>query len=150
MKRRTPRCNLTDTLFPYTTLVRFPGPKGSAWLDTSIRGDVRGGTGIINNKLYVGVRVWNHKQVVKDPSSGKDVARLNPESEWIRNEVPDLRIVNDALWEAVKRQQDDIGRRYAAAKEAAKARALHGKRRPARSEEHTSELQSLMRNSYAG
>src|SRR3546814_1649247 len=69
--------------------------------------------------------------VVKDPSSGKDVARLNPESEWIRNEVPDLRIVNDALWEAVKRQQDDIGRRYAAVKEAAKARALHGKRRPA-------------------
>lgn len=109
----------------------IPGPKGSAWRDTSIRGDVRRGTGIINNELYVGVRVWNHKQVVKDPSSGKDVARLNPESEWIRNEVPDLRIVNDALWEAVKRQQDDIGRRYAAVKEAAKARALHGKRRPA-------------------
>ncbi len=49
--------------------------------DTSIRGDVRRGTGIINNELYVGVRVWNHKHYVTDPGSGKSVTCFNPESE---------------------------------------------------------------------
>src|SRR3546814_5831059 len=77
----------------------IPGPKGSAWRDTGIRGDVRRGTGIINNELYAGVRVWNHKHYVKDPGKGKSVNRLNPETEWIRNAVPDLRIVGEDLWE---------------------------------------------------
>ncbi|WOF42414.1 recombinase family protein [Sphingopyxis indica] len=109
----------------------IPGPKGIAWRDTSIRGDARRGTGIINNELYVGVRVWNHKHYVKDPATGKSVTRLNPESEWIRKEVPELRIVSDELWAAVKRQQEDIARCYAAVKQAAQARTLHAKRRPA-------------------
>src|SRR3546814_761019 len=87
-------------------LVRSSGPSGKPWRDTSIRGNARRGLGIINNELYVGVRVWNHKHKVKDPTTGKDVTRLNPESEWIRKEVPDLRIITDDLWEAAKRQQD--------------------------------------------
>ena len=106
-------------------------PTGKAWRDTSIRGDVRRGTGILNNELYVGVRVWNHKHSVKDPSTGKEVMRLNPESEWIRNAVPELRIVSDELWAAVKRQQEIIADRYVGIKEAAQARSLHQARRPA-------------------
>jgi hypothetical protein len=81
------------------------GPTRKPWRDTSIRGDVRRGSGIINNELYVGVRVWNHKQGIKNPNSGKTVTRLNPESEWVRVEASDLRIVSDVLWEAAKRQQ---------------------------------------------
>ncbi|OWQ92411.1 recombinase family protein [Sphingopyxis witflariensis] len=108
-----------------------PGPKGLAWRDTSIRGDARRGTGILNNELYVGVRAWNHKHSVKDPSTGKEVMRLNPESEWIRNAVPDLRIVSDDLWEAAKRQQQMLVERYAAVKEAAQSRSAQGLRRPA-------------------
>lgn len=107
------------------------GPAGKPWRDTSIRGDVRRGTGILNNELYVGVRVWNHKHSVKDPSTGKEVTRLNPESEWIRNAVPELRIVSDALWQAVKRQQQMLAERYALVKEAAQSRSAQGLRRPA-------------------
>ncbi|HEV7342475.1 MAG TPA: recombinase family protein [Sphingopyxis sp.] len=107
------------------------GPTVKAWRDTSIRGDVRRGTGILNNELYVGVRVWNHKHSVKDPSSGKEVMRLNPESEWIRNAAPELRIVSDELWAAVKRQQDIVADRYVGIKKAAQARSLHQARRPA-------------------
>jgi DNA invertase Pin-like site-specific DNA recombinase len=107
------------------------GPAGKSWRDTSIRGDVRRGTGIINNELYVGVRVWNHKHSVTDPGSGKSVTRFNPESEWIRNEVPELRIVADDLWEAAKRQQQALAERHAGIREAAQARALVGARRPA-------------------
>lgn len=106
------------------------GPAGRPWRDTSVRGDVRRGTGILNNELYVGVRVWNHKHSVKDPSTGRTVTRLNPESEWIRREVPDLRIVSEALW-AIKRQQEALAGRYGGIKQAAQVRALHGTRRPA-------------------
>ncbi len=107
------------------------GPKGVAWRDTTIRGDVRRGTGILNNELFVGVRAWNHKHSVKDPSSGKEVMRLNPESEWIRNEVPELRIVSDTLWEAVKRQQRVLAERFSSVKQAAQSRSTQGMRRPA-------------------
>ncbi len=107
------------------------GPAAKAWRDTSIRGDVRRGTGILNNELYVGVRVWNHKHGVKDPSTGKEVMRLNPESEWIRNAVPELRIVSDELWAAAKRQQEIVADRYVGIKKAAQARSLHHARRPA-------------------
>ena len=108
-----------------------PGPKGIAWRDTTIRGDVRRGTGILNNELYAGVRTWNHKHSVKDPSSGKEIMRLNPESEWIRNEVPELRIVGDELWQAAKRQQQLLAERYASVKQAAQSRSAQGLRRPA-------------------
>ena len=109
----------------------IPGPKGLAWRDTSIRGDVRRGTGIINNELYLGVRVWNHKHYVTEPGTGKTITRFNPESEWIRNEVPELRIVSDELWQAAKRQQQALAERNAGMKEAAQARALLNARRPA-------------------
>ena len=107
------------------------GPAGHAWRDTSICGDVRRGTGIINNEPYVGVRVRNHKQGVTDPGTGKSVTRFSPESEWIRNEVPELRIVDDALWQAAKRQQRVVAERHADIKAAAQARALQRTRRPA-------------------
>lgn len=109
----------------------IPGPSGKAWRDTSIRGEARRGTGILNNELYVGVRVWNHRHTVKDPSTGKTVTRLNPQSEWVRSEVPHLRIVSDELWQAVKREQQRLAERYAGVKQAAQKRALHDARRPA-------------------
>lgn len=109
----------------------IPGPSGKAWRDTSIRGEARRGTGLLNNELYVGIRVWNHRHTVKDPSTGKTVTRLNPESEWVRREVPHLRIVTDELWQAAKRQQQELAERYASVKHAVQSRALHNARRPA-------------------
>jgi hypothetical protein len=41
----------------------------------------------------------------------KRVARLNAESEWIRQEVAHLRIIDDALWAAVKDRQQGIRKR---------------------------------------
>jgi site-specific DNA recombinase len=45
---------------------------------------------------------------VKDPASGRRVSRLNPPEAWIVEDVPDLRIIDDALWEAVKARQAEI------------------------------------------
>ncbi|MFE3839597.1 recombinase family protein, partial [Pseudogemmobacter sonorensis] len=86
----------------------IPGPLGRAWGDTSIRGHRNRGTGIVNNELYAGVLVWNRLRFVKDPSTGKRVSRPNPETAWIRTEVPHLRIVDDVLWNAVRERQKQI------------------------------------------
>ena len=84
-----------------------PGPNGKPWGDITIRGHVKRGTGLVNNELYVGRLIWNRLRYVKDPSTGKRVSRLNPESAWITTEVPELRIVDDALWLAVRARQAD-------------------------------------------
>jgi len=86
----------------------IPGPLGRAWGDTSIRGHKTRGTGIINNELYTGMLVWNRLRFVKDPSTGKRVSRPNPQSEWIRTEVPHLRIVDEELWNSVRARQQQI------------------------------------------
>ena len=82
-----------------------PGPRGVAWSPSTIHGHARRGTGILNNELYIGRSVWNRRQFVKDPDTGKRVARPNPSSEWITKDVPELRIVDDDLWQAAKARQ---------------------------------------------
>lgn len=86
----------------------IPGPLGRAWGDTSIRGHVSRGTGIINNELYAGVLVWNRQRYIKDPSTGRRVSRINPESQWIRTEVSHLRIVDDELLNPTRVRQKQI------------------------------------------
>ena len=85
-----------------------PGPRGKQWTPSTIYGNRRRGTGLINNELYIGRLVWNRQRFMKDPDTGKRVARLNPESEWIVKDVPELRIVDDALWQSVKDRQKDL------------------------------------------
>ena len=48
-----------------------PGPDGRPWRDTTIRGQVDRGTGILNNSLYVGRLEWNRCSYIKDPTTGK-------------------------------------------------------------------------------
>ena len=91
----------------------IPGPEGKLWIDTTIRGHVKRGTGIINNELYIGRLIWNRLRYVKDPSTGKRVSRLNPDSAWIITDVPELRIIDDTLWQAVRARQDEIAEQYA-------------------------------------
>ena len=82
-----------------------PGPRGRAWDKSTIHGNPRRGTGILNNEIYIGRLVWNRQSFVKDPQTGKRQARPNPEAEWITTEVPDLRIIDQDLWERVKARQ---------------------------------------------
>jgi site-specific DNA recombinase len=84
---------------------RIPGPNGRQWRDTTIRGQIDRGTGILNNSLYVGRIEWNRCSYVKDPKSGKRVARPNPKDLWEIVNVPKLRVVDDDLWKAVKLRQ---------------------------------------------
>lgn len=85
-----------------------PGPQGGLWRDTTIRGHRTRGTGLVNNELYIGRLVWNRQRYIKDPETGKRLARSNPPAEWIVEEVPHLRIVDQDLWDAVRRRQAEI------------------------------------------
>jgi site-specific DNA recombinase len=87
----------------------IPGPRGTLWRDSAIRGHRVRGTGLLNNELYIGRLVWNRLRYVKDPGSGRRVSRRNPPESWIIEDVPHLRIVDDALWERVKTRQGAIG-----------------------------------------
>ena len=86
----------------------IPGPRGQAWRDTAIRGHRLRGTGLLNNELYIGRLVWNRLRYIKDPETGRRVSRLNSKIDWIITEVPELRIIDDALWTRVKHRQGEI------------------------------------------
>ena len=86
----------------------IPAPNGGDWGFSTINGNPKRGTGILNNEMYVGQLIWNRQRFLKDPDSGKRQARLNPKDEWVIHEVPDLRIVDEALWEQAKSRQSDV------------------------------------------
>ena len=86
------------------------GPSGRDWGASTIYGNRQRGIGILNNELYIGRLIWNRQRFIKDPDTGKRVARPNPESEWVIHEVPELRIIDQDLWEAVKAKQGEINR----------------------------------------
>jgi site-specific DNA recombinase len=83
-----------------------PGPRGGQWNASTVRGDPKKATGILNNPLYVGRLVWGRRQWRRNPDSEKRERRyrLREHSEWIEVAVPDLRIVDDAQWSAVRAQ----------------------------------------------
>ena len=92
----------------------IPAPRSGkgtgSWTASTISGNWQRGTGILNNELYVGVRVWNRLNYGKDPVTGKRVSRPNPPEAWVTEAVPELRIVDDGLWDAVKARQETTRR----------------------------------------
>ena len=111
----------------------IPGPSGRLWNDSTIRGHAKRGTGLLNNELYIGRLVWNRLRYVKNPETGKRVSRLNPPEQWIITNVPELRIVDDALWQAVKDRQGKLAEKHAtviAAVREAHANRLNDTHRP--------------------
>ena len=75
----------------------IPGAKGRLWSDSVLRGHAKRGTGMLDNDLYIGRLVWNRQHFMKNPDTGKRVARVNPPEEWMVVEVPEPRIVGDGM-----------------------------------------------------
>ena len=84
------------------------GPTGKAWGPSTLNGNRQRGTGILNNELYIGRLIWNRSRYMKDPETGKRISRMNPEDKWIVQDVPELRIVDQALWDRVKARQAEL------------------------------------------
>jgi DNA invertase Pin-like site-specific DNA recombinase len=84
------------------------GPSGRPWSNTTLRGQPDRGTGLLNNAIYKGELQWNKCSYVKDPRTGKRIARPNTPDKWERQQVEHLRIIDDALWESAKARQSAI------------------------------------------
>ena len=84
----------------------IPGPRGGRWNQSSIRGDPKKLVGILHNPLYRGELVWGRREWRRDPDSETRARRyrIREETEWIRVEVPDLQIIDRALWKKVDRE----------------------------------------------
>jgi site-specific DNA recombinase len=91
-----------------------PGPRGGEWTPSAIYGDRRSRDGILCQELYIGVRVYNRRSFKKHPDTARRSGRLNPESEWLREPVSELRIIDDALWAAVQNRQKAVSAEPAA------------------------------------
>lgn len=81
------------------------GPSGGMWNVSALLGSPKRRNGLLHNELYRGTIVYNRQRFVKDPATGKRVSRPNPESEWLRQEVPELRIIDDDLWMKAQAQR---------------------------------------------
>ena len=86
-----------------------PGPSGGTWNVSALIGSPKRRNGLLNNELYRGTIVYNRQRFLKDPATGKRVSRANPESEWQRQDVPELRIIDEDLWLRVQRLRESRG-----------------------------------------
>jgi hypothetical protein len=104
-----------------------PGPRGGQWNASTIRGDPAKLVGILNNPLYVGRLVWGRRQWRKNPDSEKRERRyrLRNRAEWVQVAVPDLRIIDDGLFEAARSEIERRKRAPQANSPAGRPRARH-------------------------
>ena len=77
---------------------RAPAPRAQqgrphAWAPSSVRA-------VLYRELHRGEIVWNRTK--KRDSWGVKCQRSRPESEWLRVPAPDLRIVDEELWQAAR------------------------------------------------
>lgn len=79
-----------------------PAPRGGTWTCSALYGCPRKGSGILNNELYIGRYVWNRAQWIKDPETGRRTRIDRPPHEWRIDARPELRIVSDDAWHAVR------------------------------------------------
>lgn len=78
------------------------------WRDTTIRGHATCRTGILRNATYIGRPEWNKQTYLRNPDTGKRVARVRPDADRIVIEAPALRIVAQTDWDAVHTRLDAI------------------------------------------
>lgn len=81
---------------------KVPAPRGNSWALSALYGSPAKGTGILNNVMYIGQYIWNRSQWVKDPDSKVRKRVERPRHEWKTAVRPELRIVDDVLWNKVR------------------------------------------------
>ena len=68
---------------------------------------------ILRNEKYAGVWVWNKTRFLKDPDTGRRRPIPRPVEDWIRQDRPELRILEPSLWEGVQARLRAIEETYA-------------------------------------
>ena len=88
----------------------IPGPSDKGWTASTIIGNRKRGTGILNNQLYIGKQVWNRLTYRRDPQTRKRVSQINSSDQWIVSEIPELRVITDDQWDQAQEQQKQRSR----------------------------------------
>ena len=94
-------------------------PRGRTWNASTINGSSQRGNGIVRNEIYIGRIVWGKVRMDTNPETGRRISRPADGSEVMTAEAPELRLVDDALWQRVQ-----------AVNETKAALKSHQKRRP--------------------
>jgi site-specific DNA recombinase len=104
----------------------------SGWLASAIHGDITRGSGILNNRRYVGVVLWGRSQWSRGAadSSKRHMTMNGKPLQQTMDER--LRIVPQALWERVKARQAHTRRTVGARVKGALPRNAPGAGRPPR------------------
>ena len=58
---------------------RVPGPFGGAWSPSTVYGNAKRGTGILNNELYIGRLVWNRPSLPEKSRHRKACIATEPD-----------------------------------------------------------------------
>ncbi len=90
---------------------RVPSPQpqkgriSRSWCPSSLRT-------ILHNQRYRGVVVWGKTRKLRSPSTGKRVYRRRAETEWVKVEAPEQRIVSEQLWQQAQGRIEQVKRLY--------------------------------------
>src|SRR5467141_3325748 len=93
---------------------------GPGWDVSSIRV-------ILMNELYRGRAIWNRSRWVRVPGTRRRRRVARPESEWIVGDRPDLRIIDDTLWNEVQARRVRVREHYDASRHFGTSKSAYGK-----------------------
>lgn len=97
----------------------IPAPRGGIWRASTVRGWSQRATGILRNPIYAGRVAWNRQRFVRNPETGKRIARPTAAAERVEVEASSLAIVSPETFAAAAARLD-------------KPHASRGRPRPAR------------------
>ena len=104
-----------------------PSPRGGTWSASALHGSPDQGTGLLNNTLYIGKYLWNRSRWDRHFDTKRRYRRIRSKEEWVETDLPDLRIVSQVLWDAVKKRQNEVKRKSVAVREGLKMSRLSGR-----------------------
>lgn len=80
----------------------IPSARGGEWRVSSIIGNRARMIGILHNPIYSGRLAYNRVRMVKDPDTRKRISRINAAADITWADHPELRIVDEKMWQAVQ------------------------------------------------
>lgn len=91
----------------------IPSPSGGTWNDSTIRGNARKRDGMLRNEAYVGVLVFGRNRFLRDADTGNRISRPADADDIVYQEVHELAILSDDVWNRVQDRLEATHATYA-------------------------------------
>ncbi len=76
--------------------------RSRGWMGSALSGTAAQYTGILRRELHIGQVIWNRRRMKKVPGTSRRVAEVRPRDERIILDHPELRIIDDSIWDQVQ------------------------------------------------